>query len=210
MCAETESDSETCVLVLVLCVYCCVVSQPFQPHLNGCAMAIIFTNAKKYMRWKCFWQYPDLIIASFVTFNHIVYFFLFLVTWRRFFCLHLSCRRCRRRRCYVSRQCFSNRKTVSKKKIPCHHLKFNSFLLLSTVSFVRSFFRSYIIFALRVDFSLLFVPHAYPIYISYSQLYTFYANTFLSSSWITRGRQKKITRKKVDVHHSFSFFLSIL
>lgn len=165
MCAETESDSETCVLVLVLCVYCCVVSQPFQPHLNGCAMAIIFTNAKKYMRWKCFWQYPDLIIASFVTFNHIVYFYLFLVTWRRFFCLHLSCRRCRRRRCYVSRQCFSNRKTVSKKKIPCHHLKFNSFLLLSTVSFVRSF-----VHTIYSHWGLIFLFFLSPMHIQYTFL----------------------------------------
>lgn len=120
--------------------------------------------------------------------SHRIFFFLFLVSWRRFFCAIfvvfnvLS----------VFRRCCLNRKTVWKKnsspsyKIQQFSTVFNSFVCSDT--FIRT---------QRVDFLLLFF-HAYTIYIyiSYSQLYTFYANTFFELIMNKEGKKTKKKMKK--------------
>lgn len=173
-------------------VFGCIVSQPFQPHLNGCAVAIIFTNAKKYMRWKCFWQYPDLIIASFVTFNHIVYFlFLFVssnMTTIFLSLVLLSSLLLLLWLLFLETMFFKSENGLGEKESSLPSYKIQQFST-AFYCFVRSYERR-IRLAQGVDFSFPFLQ-AHSIYISYSQLYTFYVNTFLSSSWITREKKNK-------------------
>lgn len=191
--------------LLYVCIYWyCVVSQPFQPHLNGCAMAIIFTNAKKYMRWKCFWQYPDLIIASFVTFNHIVYF-LFVSSFlrRRFFEFNVFL--------FVFRQCSLNRKMVWMKKNSLRSYKIQQF---STVFRLHIHLHIYYLHRGLIFFflSFFFMNTQYTFLI---HNFTHFMQTlFLSSELImnkerAREKRQKITKEtKVFTISLYFFFCS--